>query len=104
MTGSKMSQPTSSPPSEAATVGANVSCAYYVFAGKEPDCDHPAALNCVPAPQDAKTPSIWNPMAGFDDVRSDGKLANIQSISNLVGAARAHAARRVVGGAEPLGE
>jgi phospholipase C/PKD repeat protein len=66
-----------------------VSWAYYVFTGKEPDCTNPDALNCVPAPQNAKTPSIWNPMAGFDDVRSDGKLGNIQSISNLVGSARA---------------
>jgi phospholipase C len=68
---------------------ASVSWAYYVFTGKEPDCSNPDALNCVPAPQDAKTPSIWNPMARFDDVRSDGKVGNVQSISNLIGSARA---------------
>jgi len=66
-----------------------VSWAYYVFEGKEPDCKNPDALNCVPAPQRAKTPSIWNPMGHFDDVKSDGTLGNVQSISNLVGAARA---------------
>jgi phospholipase C len=68
---------------------AGVSWAYYVFKGKEPDCQNPDALNCIPAPQSAKTPSIWNPMPGFDTVKSDGTLANIQSTSNLVGAARA---------------
>ncbi|HEY5013713.1 MAG TPA: alkaline phosphatase family protein [Acidimicrobiia bacterium] len=66
---------------------ANVSWGYYVFKGSEPDCRDPDAINCVPVHQDAKTPSIWNPLPGFDTVRTNGSLAKVQSVSNLVGAA-----------------
>jgi phospholipase C len=68
---------------------ANVSWAYYVFTGREPDCSDPDAINCVPAPQNARTGSIWNPLPRFDTVISDNQLKNVQSISNLVGAAKA---------------
>ncbi|MDQ1466820.1 MAG: hypothetical protein QOH10_1235, partial [Actinomycetota bacterium] len=66
---------------------ASVPWAYYIFEGSEPDCVDPNAINCVPAPQNKKTPSIWNPLPAFDTVKSDNKLGNIQSMSNLVGAA-----------------
>jgi phospholipase C len=66
---------------------ANISWNYYLFEGQEPDCSDPSAINCVPRPQDVKTPSFWNPLPAFDTVRSDKQLGNIQSVSNFVGAA-----------------
>ncbi|HWX95319.1 MAG TPA: alkaline phosphatase family protein [Solirubrobacteraceae bacterium] len=61
---------------------AKVSWRYFVSAGTEPDCQFDEALTCKPAPQEAKTPSIWNPLPYFDDVKADGQLGNIQSLSN----------------------
>ncbi|HEX4491893.1 MAG TPA: alkaline phosphatase family protein [Acidimicrobiia bacterium] len=67
---------------------ANVSWSYYVFKGQEPDCNNPSAINCVPRPQDRKTPSFWNPLPAFDTVKTDKQLTNIQSVSDFVGAAK----------------
>ena len=66
---------------------ANVSWGYYVFAGTEPDCEDDAA-SCTPGKQSAKTPGIWNPLPGFDTVKQDGQLGNIQSINNFYTAAK----------------
>jgi phospholipase C len=68
---------------------AGVSWRYYVFKGQEPDCSDPDALNCVPAPQNRKTPSAWNPLPQFDTVRDAEQLHNITSVSNFVAAAKA---------------
>jgi PKD repeat protein len=68
---------------------AGVSWRYYLFKGQEPDCTDPDVLTCVPAPQNRKTPSNWNPLPGFDTVRDAGQLHNITSVSNFVAAARA---------------
>jgi phospholipase C len=67
----------------------SVSWAYYVFAGTEPDCENDESVACAPVAQNAKTPGIWNPLPYFDTVREDGQLANIQSLTNFYGAARA---------------
>jgi phospholipase C/PKD repeat protein len=68
---------------------ANASWGYYVFDGTEPDCENPGDISCIPAPQSSKTGTIWNPLPRFDDVKTDGQSANIQSIQNFVGAAQA---------------
>lgn len=65
---------------------ANVSWAYYVFAGTEPDCEDGAAT-CSPKPQRAKTPGIWNPLPWFDTVKQDGQLGNVQDLTNFYSAA-----------------
>jgi phospholipase C/PKD repeat protein len=67
--------------------GADVPWAYYVFAGKEPDCNDPQDLTCVPHPQSAKTGGYWNPLPKFDTVQQDGQAGNVQSITNLISAA-----------------
>ncbi|HTX12923.1 MAG TPA: alkaline phosphatase family protein [Solirubrobacteraceae bacterium] len=66
----------------------DVSWAYYVFQGTEPDCDDNSAMTCAPVQQGPKTPSIWNPLPSFTDVAQDGQLANIQTLSNFFTAAR----------------
>ncbi|MBV9212819.1 MAG: alkaline phosphatase family protein [Actinobacteria bacterium] len=68
---------------------AGVSWRYYVFQGSEPDCANDEAVTCKAAPQNDRTPGIWNPLPFFDTVQADGQLSNIQSISNLYLAARA---------------
>jgi phospholipase C len=67
----------------------NVSWAYYVFKGNEPDCEDDAALSCAPVRQGPRTPGIWNPLPYFEDVRQDGQLDNVQSLSSFFAAARA---------------
>jgi phospholipase C len=66
----------------------DVSWAYYVFQGTEPDCDDNSAMTCAPVQQGPKTPSIWNPLPSFTDVAQDGQLANIQTLSNFFTAAK----------------
>jgi phospholipase C len=66
-----------------------VSWGYYVFAGKEPDCEDDESVVCLPVGQNAKTPGIWNPLPYFDTVRADGELANIQSLNGFYSAAHA---------------
>jgi phospholipase C len=66
---------------------ANVSWAYYVADGTQPDCADDA-MTCQPQPQHAGTPDIWNPLPFFDTVKQDGELANIQNLSNFYTAAR----------------
>lgn len=56
----------------------NVSWAYFLATGVEPDCRDPEDVECPPVPQNSRTPGIWNPLPFFDTVRHDGQLANIQ--------------------------
>jgi phospholipase C len=66
----------------------NVSWAYYVYAGTEPDTED----NTMAGPQafqTAKTPGIWNPLPYFTTVRQDGELGNIKSIDEFYAAAKA---------------
>ncbi len=65
----------------------NVSWAYYVAEGTEPDCEDDE-MACIPKPQTAGTPGIWNPLPWFDTVREDGELGNIQTLGNFYDAAR----------------
>jgi phospholipase C len=64
----------------------NVSWAYYLSAGTEPDCEDDAAI-CPPKLQSPQVPGIWNPLPNFDTVREDGQLANIQPTANFLAAA-----------------
>jgi phospholipase C len=57
-----------------------ISWAYYVMDGFEPDCDGDAQ-SCKLKPQSARTPSIWNPLPSFTDVREDGELGNVKDTS-----------------------
>jgi len=69
---------------------ANVSWAYYVQQGVQPDCDDnpdETAAGCAPVAQGARTPSIWNPLPSFTDVKTDGQLGNIQNLANFYPAA-----------------
>jgi phospholipase C len=66
----------------------NVPWGYYVFQGTEPDCEDDG-VSCAPVPQNSKTAGIWNPLPYFDDVKADGQLSNIQTISNFYSQAQA---------------
>ena len=66
----------------------HVSWAYYLFPGKQPDCDDGASLPCRPGPLQVATPSEWNPLPEFTTVRRDGQLGNIRSVSHFVRAAK----------------
>jgi phospholipase C len=46
----------------------DVSWAYYIAAGQSPDCGQ-GEMGCKFRPQSASTPSIWNPLPRFTDVR-----------------------------------
>jgi phospholipase C len=65
----------------------NVSWAYYLEQGTQPDCDDDEMF-CAPKIQNAKVPQIWNPLPYFDTVKQDDQLDNIQDISNIYDAAK----------------
>ena len=68
----------------------HVSWAYYVQKGVQPDCDDnpdETAAGCAPVAQGARTPSIWNPLPSFTDVKSDGQLDDVQNLANFYPAA-----------------
>jgi phospholipase C len=65
----------------------HVSWSYYVAKGTQPDCAG-GAMFCVPVPQDAKTPGIWNPLPWFDTVRRDHQLGNIVPLQRFYRDAR----------------
>lgn len=67
---------------------ANVSWAYYLSNGSEPDCEDDAML-CQLKTQNKNVPGIWNPLPAFDTVKQDGQLANIQTVDNFFAAAKA---------------
>jgi phospholipase C len=62
---------------------AQVSWRYYVQNGTEPDCENDEALTCESEPQGSKTEGIWNPLPSFTDVRQDGQLEDVQSLTNF---------------------
>lgn len=66
---------------------ANVSWAYYLSEGSEPDCED-AAMLCKLGPLTRNVPGIWNPLPAFDTVKEDGQLGNIQTVSQYFSAAR----------------
>jgi phospholipase C len=68
----------------------HVSWAYYVQAGIQPDCDDnpdQTAAGCAPVAQGAGTPSIWNPLPAFTDIKADGQLGDITTLSAFYAAA-----------------
>ena len=68
----------------------DVTWAYYVQQGTQPDCDanpDETAAGCAPTPQGANTPSIWNPLPSFTDVKADGQLHNVATLSKFYTAA-----------------
>jgi phospholipase C len=67
---------------------ANVSWAYYLSEGDEPDCADDAML-CQTQKQSRNVPSIWNPLPAFDTVKQDGQLDNIQTVDKFLAAAKA---------------
>jgi phospholipase C len=66
---------------------ANISWAYYLSEGSEPDCADDAML-CQNKPQSRNVPGIWNPLPAFDTVKQDGELANIQTVDKYFTAAK----------------
>jgi phospholipase C len=58
----------------------HVAWSYYVMDGFEPDCDGDQQ-SCNLNPQSARTPSIWNPLPSFTDVKDDGELGNVKDTS-----------------------
>jgi phospholipase C len=63
-----------------------VSWAYYVQSGVQPDCnDNPdqSAAGCAPVKQGASTPSIWNPLPSFTDVEADGQKGNVRNLAGF---------------------
>jgi phospholipase C len=66
---------------------ANVSWAYYVFAGAQPDTADPDEMATPKRPQSATTPGIWNPLPFFATVRADGELHNIKDLTQFFRAA-----------------
>ena len=54
-----------------------VSWKYYVGEGGQPDCAD-NQMFCGHRFQSAVTPDIWNPLPGFETVRQDGQLADVQ--------------------------
>jgi phospholipase C len=66
----------------------NISWAYYVDEGTQPDCQNDAMF-CDPKPQTASTPEIWNPLPWFETVKQDNQLGNIQPLNNYYTDARA---------------
>ena len=65
-----------------------VSWRYFVANGSQPDCDDDGMF-CPAVQQDSATPDIWNPLPGFETVRADGQLNDVQPASNyFIDAAR----------------
>jgi phospholipase C len=70
----------------------DVSWNYYVQKGVQPDCDDnpdETADGCAPVAQGASTPSIWNPLPGFTDVKADHQQHDVQGLAAFYRAARA---------------
>ena len=64
----------------------HVSWAYYVMAGTEPDCAN-GIDGCRARRQNSRTPGIWNVLPGFDTVKEDGELGNVQDLRKFYAAA-----------------
>jgi phospholipase C len=67
---------------------ANVSWAYYLSEGTEPDCSDDAML-CPAKTQSKNVPGIWNPLPAFDTVKQDGQLGNVETVDKFFAAAKA---------------
>jgi phospholipase C len=66
----------------------NISWAYYLSEGSQPDCEDDAMF-CTSKPLSAAIVSVWNPLVAFDTVKQDNQLANIQDVDQFLIAAKA---------------
>src|SRR5207248_9523201 len=66
----------------------HISWKYYIQQGTEPDCET-GATTCTPVPQVVTTPSIWNPLPLFSDVRQDSQTGNVVSTNQVFTDAKA---------------
>lgn len=66
----------------------NVSWAYYLSEGQEPDCENDA-MECQPKALRLRVPGIWNPLPAFDTVKQDGQVSNIQTLDKYLAAVKA---------------
>ncbi len=62
----------------------HVSWGYYVQTGTQPDCDDDRAVVCDEPAQSATTPGIWNTLALFVDVHTDGQTKNVQPLDDFL--------------------
>ncbi|HVR11849.1 MAG TPA: alkaline phosphatase family protein [Thermoanaerobaculia bacterium] len=67
----------------------NVSWAYYVFSGTEPDTADGDEMAAPTAKQNAATPGIWNPLPFFTTVKADNELGNVKDLADFIAAAKA---------------
>jgi phospholipase C len=65
----------------------NVSWAYYLSEGSEPDCDS-GEMTCPIKPLKLYVPSIWNPLPNFTTVHENQQLGNVQLIDHFYQAAK----------------
>lgn len=65
---------------------ANVSWAYYLSKGIEPDCAD-GEMSCGQVTQTLTVPGIWNPLPNFTTVHQDNQLGNIQPVTDFYKAA-----------------
>jgi phospholipase C len=65
----------------------NVSWAYYLTEGTEPDCEN-GEFTCPQKAQKLNVPGIWNPLPNFTTVHDDNQLGNIQPVANFYDAAK----------------
>jgi phospholipase C len=69
----------------------DVSWAYYVQEGVQPDCDQnpdETEAGCAPVAQGASTPSIWSPLPAFTDVKANHQVHNVKNLSSFYRAAK----------------
>jgi phospholipase C len=66
---------------------ANVSWAYYLSEGIEPDCAD-GEISCSKVNQTLKVPGIWNPLPNFMTVHQDNQLGNIRPVADFIKAAQ----------------
>jgi phospholipase C len=65
----------------------NVSWAYYLEEGDQPDCADDAMF-CEAEPHRVAVPEIWNPLPWFETVRENDQVKNIQPVDRYFIAAR----------------
>jgi len=73
----------------------NVSWAYYLEEGDQPDCANDAMF-CEAEPHQVAVPEIWNPLPWFDTVRKDNQVKNVQAIDRYFAAAKSGTLPNVV--------
>jgi phospholipase C len=73
----------------------NISWAYYLEEGDQPDCVNDAMF-CEAEPHRVAVPEIWNPLPWFDTVRQDNQVKNVQAIDRYYIAAKSGTLPHVV--------